>query len=337
MIILGIETSCDETSIAVVRNGTEVLSNVIASTKEVFSESGGVVPEDAARRQVDLILPVLHSALLEAKIQYKDIQYLACTKGPGLMGSLLVGTTAARVISRVHSIPLVGVHHTFGHLSSVWLEPKVPPVFPCITLSVSGGHTNVWFRSSHTQGVLLGGTLDDAAGEAFDKGAAMLGLPYPGGPSIAKAALHGDKTIHPFPVGLSGKKTCDSSFSGLKNALRVCLQKEGKENNIENFASSYQEAICAQLTNSVVHALHVHPEAQQIHIVGGVSANTRLRAMITETCAPLPILTPLHNEYCTDNAAMIAAAGYFLINEKPKMATEAFCTMASLPLENYIS
>jgi len=337
MIILGIETSCDETSVAIVEDGIRVLSNVIASTKDVFSESGGVVPEDAARRQVDLILPVLHSALSKANITYIDIDYIACTKGPGLMGSLLVGTTTARTISAIHDIPLIGVHHTFGHLSSVWLESKVSPVFPCITLSVSGGHTNVWYRSSHTEGILLGETLDDAAGEAFDKGAAMLGLPYPGGPSVAKAAIDGDKNIHPFPIALSEQKTCNSSFSGLKNSLRVCLQKEGIKGNVENFAASYQEAICAQLTNCIVHALCLYPEVKQVHIVGGVSANIRLREMIDDTCTPLTIHTPTHTEYCTDNAAMIASAGYFLMVEKPDVATKDFSTKSSLPLANYIS
>ena len=334
MIILGIETSCDETSAAVVRNGTEVLCNIIASTKDVFAQSGGVVPEDAARRQVELILPVLHSARTDAGLSYADIDAIAITKGPGLMGSLLVGVMAARTLSLVHNIPLIGVHHTLGHLSSIWLEHSEEPTFPCVTLSVSGGHSDLWLRSSHTDGKLIGKTKDDAAGEAFDKGAAMLGLPYPGGPSIAKAAESGDASAFNFPIALSKEKTCDFSFSGLKNSLRLAIQKhDGDLEKLRpNLAASYQEAICAQLCHRVSHALTLYPDVKEVHTVGGVSANSRLREMLQGNISPCALRTPKTIPYCTDNAAMIASAGYFIQLEKPKEAYEAFITSTSTSL-----
>lgn len=335
MIILGIETSCDETSIAVVRDGKEVLCNIIASTKDVFADSGGVIPEDAARRQVELVLPVLHSAIAESGVSFTDIDAIAVTKGPGLMGSLLVGVMTARTLSAVHQIPLIGVHHTLGHLSSLWLEQDTAPTFPCLTLSVSGGHSDLWLRTSHTQGSRIGSTRDDAAGEAFDKGAAMLGLPYPGGPSISKAAESGNATAYTFPIGLSKEKTCDFSFSGLKNALRLAVQKSPSPTDTlqSDLAASYQEAICTQLCARVEYALTLHPEVKEVHVAGGVSANSRLRTMLSECVQPRTVRTPKTIAYCTDNAAMIAAAGFFLFSEKPEEATKEFITSTSIPLE----
>ncbi|MBT5237339.1 tRNA (adenosine(37)-N6)-threonylcarbamoyltransferase complex transferase subunit TsaD [Candidatus Peregrinibacteria bacterium] len=334
MIILGIETSCDETSAAIVRDGTEVLCNIIASTKEVFAQSGGVVPEDAARRQVELILPVLHSAIAEAGLAYTDIDAIAVTKGPGLMGSLLVGVMAARTLSFIHNIPLIGVHHTLGHLSSVWLEQEDSPEFPCLTLSVSGGHSDLWLRTSHTDGKRIGKTRDDAAGEAFDKGAAMLGLPYPGGPSISKSANSGDPSAFDFPIALLKEPTCDFSFSGLKNSLRLAVLKHAGdlEKLQSNLAASYQEAICAQLCHRVAHALTLYPDVKEVHVVGGVSANTRLREMLQSTIAARALRTPKTIPYCTDNAAMIAAAGYFLYKDNPKQSLDAFITSTSTSL-----
>jgi len=195
MIILGIETSCDETSVALVADGREVLSSVIASSRQSFEALAGVIPEEAARKQVECMVPVLREAMHEADIPVGEIDAIAVTRGPGLLGSLLVGTTTARVLSYSWNRPLIGVHHTLGHLSSPWLAP--PGVesedirFPILSLSASGGHTDLWYRTSHTAGTLLGRTRDDAAGEAFDKGASILGLPYPGGPSISKASEGG--------------------------------------------------------------------------------------------------------------------------------------------------
>ncbi|PIR54435.1 tRNA (adenosine(37)-N6)-threonylcarbamoyltransferase complex transferase subunit TsaD [Candidatus Peregrinibacteria bacterium CG10_big_fil_rev_8_21_14_0_10_42_8] len=332
MNVLGVETSCDETSIAIVQDGARVLCNSIASTQDVFADSGGVVPEDAARRQVEFILPVLHSALAEAQLSFDNIDAIGVTKGPGLMGSLLVGTMAARTLSYVHNIPLIGVHHTLGHLSSIWLEQTDTPLFPCLTLSVSGGHSDIWLRQSHTNGILIGSTRDDAAGEAFDKGAAMLGLPYPGGPSIAQSAESGDLSAFNFPIGLSQEKTCDFSFSGLKNSLRLTAQKHAS--NLKSLqadlAASYQEAICLQLSHRIECAISLYPEIKEVHVAGGVSANTRLREILSSSVQPLRLRTPAALSYCTDNAAMIAAAAYFMHTEKHEASTKAFETAATV-------
>lgn len=336
MRILGIESSCDETAASVVIDGTTVESNTIASTKDLFSEHGGVIPEDAARRQVECILPVLHASLREAGCSSRDLDAIAVTSGPGLLGSLLVGTITARTLSSLWDVPIIGVHHTLGHLSSTWLEADSDPQFPIITLSASGGHTDLWYRDTHTKGTLLGRTRDDAAGEAFDKGAAMLDLPYPGGPSIAKEAEQGDASALPFPIALKGEETLDFSFSGLKTALRYTLQKQPSLQRAD-LCASYQEAICLQLTDRLQRAWRKYPATKELHLVGGVSANTRLRSMVREHCRDQTIRHPKHLRYCTDNAAMIAAAGYVLHCERGKEAYTAFETKANLPLESVVA
>jgi N6-L-threonylcarbamoyladenine synthase len=228
MLVLGIETSCDETSVAVVEDGTKVRSNVIASSKAAFKALAGVIPEEAARRQVECMIPVLDQALKEADVTLAQVDAIAVTRGPGLLGSLLVGTATARVLAAITKKPLIGVHHTLGHLTSTWLDTADDlPLFPLLTLSVSGGHTDLWYRTSHLQGRLIGRTRDDAAGEAFDKGAAQLGLPYPGGPSIAKAAEKGNAAAYHFPSPLHNEPGCDFSFSGLKTSLKYLLRDLG--------------------------------------------------------------------------------------------------------------
>ncbi len=349
MLILGIESSCDETAAALVEDGIRVLSTVTASTQDVFSDAGGVVPEDAARRQLEYILPVLHAALKQANVSYDSIDAIAVTRGPGLLGSLLVGTTAARTIAMLWGKPLIGVHHTFGHLCSTWIAQNSTLAFPIITLSVSGGHTDLWYRTSHMRGKLIGRTRDDAAGEAFDKGASMLGLPYPGGPSIAKAAQSGDERSFDFPKPLHSDDTLDFSYSGLKTALKYIIRDITASNSsdkksavpvlpISDLAASYQYAICAQLIDRVEQALKVYPDVQQVHIVGGVSANTLLRSMITNAIeGGATVRWPVTLAYCTDNAAMIASAGYFLQLENPQQAYEAFLTSATIPLESVVT
>lgn len=340
MIILGIESSCDETAVAVVEDGTNVLSSVISSTKDIFSDLGGVVPEDAARRQVECILPVLHKALEQSGLSRDDIDAIAVTKGPGLMGSLLVGTTTARTLAALWKKPLIGVHHTFGHLSSTFLDTEQCTMnneqFPTISLSVSGGHSDVWYRQTHTRGKLLGSTRDDAAGEAFDKGAAMLGLPYPGGPSISKAAESGDETAFDFPRPLHGEETYDFSFSGLKTALKYTIQECTMNNEqcpTSALAASYQFAICLHLAKSIELGLKEYPDVKEVHIVGGVSANLRLRKMLQEICGGRTLKHPSTIQYCTDNAAMIAAGGYFLVEELGEKAFEPFETSTSQHLQ----
>jgi N6-L-threonylcarbamoyladenine synthase len=348
VLILGIETSCDETAAAVVRDGAEVLSSIIATSKGNFERSGGVIPEEAARRQVECMLPVLDQALSDAKVSAENIDAIAVTKGPGLLGSLLVGTTTARAIASVWEKRLIGVHHTLGHLSSTWLRVAnsqfsiLNSQFPILTLSASGGHTELWLRESHTKGVLLGRTRDDAAGEAFDKGAKLLGLPYPGGPAISKAGSNGDAEVFAFPLPLHSEETFDFSFSGLKTALRYTIRDNQLTADnlpptaLSNLAASFERAICAHLLDRIGKALSAYPQVKEVHIVGGVSANIRLRTMATELCKKysVELRVPVEFQYCTDNAAMIASAAYFLHQEKGDDVFAPFTTEASLPLEN---
>ncbi|TSC79387.1 MAG: O-sialoglycoprotein endopeptidase [Candidatus Peregrinibacteria bacterium Gr01-1014_25] len=339
MRILGIETSCDETAAAVVEDGTRVVSSVVASSQLAFARAGGVIPEEAARRQVECILPVLHQALDDAGIGWEGIDAIAVTRGPGLLGSLLVGTTAARTLAALHQKPLIGVHHTLGHLSSIWLHADGDPSssiqhpFPILTLSVSGGHTELWLRENHTHGKLLGRTRDDAAGEAFDKGATLLGLPYPGGPAIAEAAEGGDPARFPFPLPLAKDDTLDFSFSGLKTALKYLLRDMGQDGQrfLADLAASYQEAICRHLVHRIEGALALHPDVREVHLVGGVAANLRLRELCRQACAPRPVYWPA-GAYCTDNAAMIAAAAFFLAQELGAESYHPFTTETSPPL-----
>lgn len=349
MRILAIESSCDETSVAVVDNGIAVHTNIIASSMAAFKASGGVIPEEAARKQVESILPVLHLALASADGGWSSIDAIAVTKGPGLLGSLLVGTMTARALASMHQKPLIGVHHTLGHLSSTWLgtDAAHAPAFPILTLSASGGHTDLWMRTSHTHGTLIGHTIDDAAGEAFDKGATMLGLPYPGGPSIAKAAETGNKDAFPFTIPLKKEKTFNFSFSGLKTNLRYTIRDVGDRKSeigdpghalTADLAASFQNAICIHLVDRIKKALESYPDIKEIHLVGGVSANTFLRSLVTDLRSQISTLVvrfPQTLAFCTDNAAMIASAAYFLMQEE-KNATDTFETSASLPLTNAV-
>ena len=344
MRILGIETSCDETSVSLVEGGRRVLSNIIASSRKEQEQFHGVFPEVAARRQLECIIPAVDQALKRAGISPQEIDAIAVTKGPGLLPSLLIGSIAARALASVWKKPLIGVHHNLGHLVSPWLDCPEEPLFPILTLSVSGGHTEIWLRESHTRGVLLGRTLDDAAGEAFDKGAVLLGLPYPGGPALSKLAEGGDPASVEFPVMLQGKAELAFSFSGLKTSLKYLLRDAGgldalTESEKKNIAASYQEAICTHLLSRIEKALELHPEAREVHLVGGVSANTRLREMLraflvchASTGLSMTLKTPTRLEYCTDNAAMIAAAGEFLVKERKEEAYVSFQTEASLAL-----
>lgn len=281
------------------------------------------------------MLPVLHQALAEAKALPEDLSAIAVTKGPGLLGSLLVGTVAARTIASLWRLACIGVHHTFGHLSSPWLDSP-PPVFPVLTLSASGGHTEMWYRTSPLQGVLIGSTLDDAAGEAFDKGAQLLGLPYPGGPSISAAATRGDPKAYAFAKPLAGNPTLAFSFSGLKTSLRYLLRdtfgSAPPPEVVPSLAASYQEAICRHLISRIADALKQYPDTNEVHLVGGVSANARLRALTSEVIGGRLLRVPAKMSYCTDNGAMIAAGGWLLKKERGDSAAKEFTTEASLAL-----
>ncbi len=309
--ILGIETSCDETAAAVVEEGRLILSNVIASQIELHAPYGGVFPELAARAHIETIVPVVETALQEAHLGWQDLDAVAVTYGPGLPGSLLVGLNFAKGVALGRNLPLVPVNHLEGHLYAHWLNAEGTagsPPFPLLALIVSGGHTELVLMRDHGQYQPIGSTLDDAAGEAFDKVARMLDLGYPGGPAIEKAAQHGNPRAFDFPrAWLPG--TFDFSFSGLKTeVLRTLSRYNGPRplRLIADMAASFQAAVVEVLAVKTAQAAREFGAAC-VALSGGVSANTALRsAMRSRAGVPVFMLPPI---LCTDNAAMIAAAG----------------------------
>ena len=325
MKILGIETSCDETAVAVVEDGRRVFSNVIASQIDLHTKTGGVVPEVAAREHVLKMLPVLDEALEEAGCKWEDIDAVAVTKGPGLVSSLIIGTETASVISYVKDLPLIPVHHIAGHIYGNWLvQGEVEPVeivFPVLVLTVSGGHNELVLMRGHGEFEVLGETRDDAAGEAFDKVSRLLGLGYPGGPAIAKLALEGDREAIALPRPMIDDGSLDFSFSGLKTAVldRVKVEKEISEEFKADMAASFQEAVCDVLSAKLIKGLEKYPEVKEVHMAGGVSANLRLRELIGERLEGRGVTFrhPQSIRFCTDNAAMIAGAGYFVYQKNP--------------------
>ena len=372
MLILGIETSCDETAAAVVRDGREILSNVVVSQIDIFAEYGGVIPEVAARSHLEVMMPVIDKALSDASCTWDDIDAIAVTHAPGLLGSLLIGTLTARMLAILHDKPLYAVHHLKSHVYANWLGGKekpepgnfssvtrgeklsetcreaikfdednfspaalrlysskssdsgsLAPQFPLIALVVSGGHTQILYMPAHNQFEIIGTTHDDAVGECFDKVAKILGLPYPGGPSIASAAEDGDpnryRLPHPKVPGL------DFSFSGLKTAVLRAVQKEVgvpisypshklaellSEQQMADFAASFQKTAVEILIEKLQEAVKLHPEVKSVVLAGGVSANKMLRVEVestsTRTYFPAPSLSG-------DNGAMVAAAAYYEI------------------------
>lgn len=330
MKILSIETSCDETSVAVVEDGRKVLANVIASQVDIHAKTGGVVPEVAAREHVLKIIPVLDECMIQSKCDWSDIDAVAITRGPGLISSLIIGTETANVISFVKNKPLVPVQHITGHIYSNWLEIEDEIKFPLVVLTVSGGHNELVLMKKHHNFEILGETRDDAAGEAFDKVARILGLGYPGGPVIAKAALNGDPKAFSLPRSYLEKGSLDFSFSGLKTAVLNEVKSYAKTHNITNeseidekfkndLAASFQEAVCDVLSSKLVMAYQQHPEVREVHLSGGVAANLRLREMIeAKLPAGVKFRYPKTIRFCTDNAAMIAAAGYYRHKLNPK-------------------
>ena len=318
MKILGIETSCDETAAAVVEDGVKILSNVVVSQINIFAEYGGVIPEVAARSHLEAILPVVDKALSDAKVTWDDIDAIAVTHAPGLLGSLLVGTLTARTLAILHDKPLYAVHHLKSHVYANWLSGD-KPIFPILALVVSGGHTQILYMPEHNEFEIVGTTHDDAVGECFDKVAKILGLPYPGGPAIAKAALNGDahkyKLPHPKVAGL------DFSFSGLKTAVLRAVQKELglpishpsydlrnhlTEQQVADFAASFQKTAVDILCEKLTAALEQYPDTQSVVIAGGVSASAALREALPEAYFPALALSG-------DNGAMVAAAAYYEI------------------------
>ena len=306
MKILGIETSCDETAAAVVEDGIRILSNQIASQVEIHARYGGIVPEVASRQHILAIITILKQAMAEAKVTWSDLDGIAVTIGPGLAGSLLVGANVAKAIALAHGLPITGVNHLEGHIYANWLiSPDVVPQFPLICLIVSGGHSDLVLMRGHGDYVLLGRTRDDAAGEAFDKAARILGLGYPGGPAIEQAARNGTATIQLPRAWLNG--TNDFSFSGVKTAL-LRLVEGGEVSSGAGAAASFQEAVIDVLVTKTIRAAEEYG-ARQILLGGGVASNLRFREELSSR-SPLPVLIP-HPTLCTDNAAMVASCAYF--------------------------
>jgi len=313
--ILGIETSCDETAASVVSDGRVILSNAVASQMDLHAHYGGVFPELASREHVKAIYTIVNQALHQAHLGIDEIDAIAVTRGPGLAGSLVVGVNMAKGLALATGKPLLGVNHMEGHIYSSWLypadtSPHQPPRFPLLALLVSGGHSELILVRDHLEYERLGGTVDDAAGEAFDKVARLLDLSYPGGPSIQKASMEGNPTAFPFPRAMM-EGTWDFSFSGVKTAvLRTVenLQEQGKPLPVPDLAASFQAAVVDVLVEKTLAAAETF-EVREIIVAGGVSANKRLREkMLLESERPVHI-PPLY--LCTDNAAMIAGAGYY--------------------------
>jgi N6-L-threonylcarbamoyladenine synthase len=304
MKILGIETSCDETAAAIVQEGTIILSNQIISQVEIHARYGGIVPEVASRQHILSIIPIVESAITDAGVNWPDINGIAVTNGPGLAGSLLIGTNIAKAISFSKKIPLTGVNHLEGHIYANWLTGNTP-VFPLVCLIVSGGHSDLVLMRSHGDYTILGRTRDDAAGEAFDKAARILSLGYPGGPAIDRAAQEGTANIKLPRAWL--KDTHDFSFSGLKTALLQMFEK-GEIKNVSDAAASFQEAVVDVLVTKTIAAAEKY-RVSQILLAGGVASNRLLRKRLIEKSS-LPVLIP-PPILCTDNAAMIASCGYF--------------------------
>ncbi len=313
--VLGIETSCDETAAAVVEDGRVILSSVVASQVDLHAQFGGIFPEVASRQHIINIYPIIETALREAHLDLKDVDAIAVTRGPGLPGSLVVGLNAAKGLALGSGLPLLGINHLEGHIYSAWLHEfsdDLPPEprFPLLTLIVSGGHTELVLMEDHRVYKRLGGTLDDAAGEAFDKVARLIGLSYPGGPAIQRTSEEGNPKAIKFPrAWLPG--TWDFSFSGLKTAvLRTVreLEADAEEIPVADLAASFQDSVVDVLVNKTLEAAKEF-KAKEILVAGGVSANKALReTMLAESRLPVHI-PPL--SLCTDNAAMIAGSGCY--------------------------
>ncbi len=315
MIVLGIETSCDDTAAAVVQNGTSVLSSVVSSQVNVHQPYGGVVPELASRKHIEAIVPVVGQALERAGLQLSAVDALAVTRGPGLIGSLLVGFSFAKAFAYARGIRWVGVNHLEGHINSVFLE-SAPAAFPFVALLVSGGHTSLFHVTSHTAMELMGQTRDDAAGEAFDKVAKMLGLGYPGGGVIDRLARQGDPARISFPRTYLDKNDFDFSFSGLKTAVRryILDHREHYQKQLPDVVAGFQEAVVDVLVFKAIRAAKAR-SCDCLALVGGVAANSRLREKLRRDGERQGLSVHIPSlDLCGDNAAMIAAAGYHYLS-----------------------
>jgi len=314
MLVLAIETSCDETAAAVVRDGREILSSVVSSQVAIHAEYGGVVPEIASRKHLEMISPVIDQALREAKVGFAAIQGVAVTRGPGLSGALLVGLSTAKAIACARRLPFVGVHHIEGHIFAAFLEQPVE--FPFLALVVSGGHTHIYQVEGFGRYRTLGRTLDDAAGEAFDKSAKIMGLPYPGGVQIDAMAQQGNKTAVKLPRPLFHDGSLNFSFSGLKTAVLQHVSKYPvtiPSSEANDLCASFQEAVCDVLAHKIAAALRM-TAVRRLVVAGGVACNSGLRSRMVNLAAELGV--ELHipdRSLCGDNAAMLAVPGNYYL------------------------
>lgn len=329
MIILGIDTSCDDTSAAVLANGQRLLSNALNSQVKLHNPHGGVVPELASREHLRNIMPVVQAALLNAHIRMKDLDGIAVTVGPGLVGALLVGLYYAKGLAYACGIPLLAVNHLEGHILSIFLEKEFP-AFPFVALTVSGGHTNLYHVKNYCRYFQMGQTLDDAAGEAFDKVAKILGLGYPGGILIEKLARDGRKDKINFPRAFLSNDSLDFSFSGLKTSVSLYIKKwhekkVDKDVTLADIAASFQESVVDVLVQKVLRA-EEKIGAKRVMVAGGVACNNRLRTKLLEAASNKGIQVYFPRpEYCSDNGAMIAMAGHhrLLQGEKAPLSMDA--------------
>lgn len=310
-LILGIESSCDETAASVVRDGREVLSNIIASQIDIHEKFGGVVPEVASRKHLEIINTVIKEALDDANVTMEDIDAVAVTYAPGLVGALLVGVSAAKALSFATGKPLVGVHHIRGHICANFIAHKdLEPPFICLV--ASGGHSHLIYVKDYTEYEILGQTRDDAAGEAFDKVARVLGLGYPGGPKIDKCAALGNPDAYNFKRVSFGEDSFDFSFSGIKTGVINTIhniEQKGETYKKEDIAASFQKSVVDVLSDNLIKAAHKY-NVDKIAIAGGVAANSLLKKETERKCGDLKFYYP-PLDLCTDNAAMIACSGYY--------------------------
>jgi N6-L-threonylcarbamoyladenine synthase len=326
MLILGIETSCDETAAAVVAEGRRVLSDIVATQFDLHADYGGVVPELAARRHQENILPVIRAALAQAKLTLPELQAIAVTQGPGLIGALVIGFAVAKSLAYALNIPLVGVHHLQAHIAAPFLAES-SPAFPFIALVVSGGHTNLYKVAGFREITLLGRSRDDAAGEAFDKVAKLMHLGYPGGIAIEHLSLQGDPRAFALPRPRIDREPLTFSYSGLKTAVATVLKKDpailATPQGAADLAASFQEAVVDSLVSRALAAVQQH-DCPRLVVAGGVAANRRLRQELESYTATVGVELFLPSlKLCTDNAAMVAAMGFHLLQAGERLDLRA--------------